>query len=293
MRAERNPRGSYYGMPMLNPPVWEEREIAGYLFLGGLAGAGSLLAVAGQLTRAPKLTGRMRVVASGSVTLSLGALIYDLGRPERFLNMLRVFKPTSPMNVGTWLLSAYAPLSFAASATSLTRRLRRTGNLAGVGAGALGSLVATYTAALIADTAVPAWHEGHRELPFLFAASAASAAGGLGLTLAPRAENSPAWRMALIGGTGELLAEELLQRRLGPTARALQSQPAHMRLQAAKALTVGGVAMAALAGRRRRSAAIVAGVALAAASALTRFGLFAAGMESAENPGYVVESQKH
>ena len=284
--------GSYYGMSVLKPPTWEEREIAGYLFLGGLGGASSILAAVADLGRRPSLAGRSRLAASAAISLSLAALIKDLGRPTRFVNMLRVFKPTSPMNVGSWLLSAYAPLSFAASASTLSGRAPRTGRLAGLGAAGLGALVSTYTGALISDTAVPVWHEGHREMPFLFSGSSALAAGGLGMITAPRAENAPAWRMALIGAGGELAVERLLERRLGPTARALKVGDAERRLRAAKALTSVGTVVATLGARRHRAVAAATGGVLLVASGLTRFGLFAAGSESARDPSYAVQSQK-
>jgi hypothetical protein len=284
---------SYYGMSVLNPPVWEEREVAGYLFLGGLAGASSILAATADLSGRPQLAQRTQLCASAAISVSFVALIKDLGRPQRFINMLRVFKPTSPMSVGTWILSVYAPLNYAASATSLTGRLVPIGRAASVGAGLLGSLVATYTGALISDTAVPAWHDGHREMPFLFAGSAAMAAGGVGLAAAPRAENSPAWRMALLGGTVELIAEQLLERRLGPiVVESMESGVAGRRLERAKALATGGVLVAGLWGRRSRGAAAASGVALMAASAFTRFGIFAAGMASAEDPRYTVAPQR-
>jgi formate-dependent nitrite reductase membrane component NrfD len=287
------PRDSYYGMSIINPPVWEEREIAGYLFLGGLAGGSSLLAAVAESTGRQKLAYRSDICASGAIALSLAALIKDLGRPERFLNMMRVFKPTSPMNVGTWILVIYAPLNFAASASQVTGRLRFLGRLAGAGAGLTGTLVSSYTGALIADTAVPAWHEGHRELPFLFASSAALAAGGAGLILAPRRENSPAWRMAVLGGIGELVVGQLYEWRLerAGVKQALSTGTAGGRMKLAKALTAGGVVGATLLGRRSRLAAAAAGAALVASSAFTRFGIFAAGMESAEDPRYTVEPQ--
>jgi formate-dependent nitrite reductase membrane component NrfD len=286
-------RSSYYGMSVINPPVWEEREIAGYLFLGGLAGGSSLLGAVADVTHRPLLARRAKLTASGAIGLSLAALIKDLGRPERFINMLRVVKPTSPMNIGTWIISAYSPLNFGTSATSVTGRMRLLGGAASLGAGALGTLVSTYTGALIADTAVPAWHEGHRELPFLFASSAALAGGGMGLILAPRRENSPAWRMAVLGGVCELAAGQLYERSLGRAGvrESLESGVAGRRMKLAKALTAGGVVGAALLGRRSRVAAIGAGAALVASSALTRFGIFAAGMESAKDPRYTVEPQ--
>jgi hypothetical protein len=222
----------------------------------------------------------------------LGALVKDLGRPARFLNMLRVFKPTSPMSVGVWILVGYAPLAAGAAASDVSGRLPRLGRLAGLGAAALGSAVATYTAALIAHTAVPAWHEGRRELPLLFAGSAASAAAGWGLVVAPAAEAEPAVRMAILGALVELGAEQLMERRLGMIAETLHEGNAGRRLRIAKTLTAGGALGAGLLARRGRPAAVAAGAALLAGSAFTRFALFEAGMASARDPKYTVEPQR-
>ena len=169
-----HPGDSYYGSPIINPPVWEERNIAGYLFVGGLAGASSILAAGAELSGRQRLARSARVTASAAIGLSLVVLVDDLGRPERFLNMLRVIKPTSPMSIGSWLLAVYTPLCAAAAASDLLGRAPRAGRAAGIGAGLLGAAVSTYTAALIADTAVPVWHDARRELPFVFAGSAAA-----------------------------------------------------------------------------------------------------------------------
>jgi formate-dependent nitrite reductase membrane component NrfD len=284
--------GSYYGNPIINPPVWEERDIASYLFAGGLAGASSLLAAGADVTGRPALARSARVTASGAIAFSLYTLIHDLGRPARFLNMLRVFKPTSPMSMGVWLLSAYAPLSFAATASDLLERAPRTGRAAGVAAALLGAGVSTYTAALIADTAVPAWHEGHRELPYLFAGSAASAAAGAGLLAAPVVQTAPAASLAVAGAVAELAAEQLMERRLGIVAEALHTGTAGRRLKVAKALTAAGALGAATVARRSRAGAALSGAALLAGSALTRFGLFEGGMASARDPRYTVEPQR-
>src|SRR5205823_12855790 len=101
---------SYYGMPVLNAPVWKSVDIAGYLFVGGLSGASSVLAAGAQATGRDELSTRTKVVATGSIALAAAALIHDLGRPARFVNMLRVVKPSSPMSMGSWLLAAYGPL---------------------------------------------------------------------------------------------------------------------------------------------------------------------------------------
>ncbi|WP_237547107.1 NrfD/PsrC family molybdoenzyme membrane anchor subunit, partial [Streptomyces sp. SID161] len=209
---------SYYGTPVLNRPTWKALDIAGYLYLGGLAGASSLLAAGGRLTGRPGLEVPAKLGAAGGISLSLAALVHDLGRPARFLNMLRVFKPTSPMSVGSWLLAGYAPLALTAAATEAAGRCRRLGSAATLGSAVLGPAVATYTAVLLADTAVPSWHEGYRELPFVFAGSAATAASGLALAAAPPDQAGPARRLAVLGAALELGAYRTMKRRIGLAA---------------------------------------------------------------------------
>ena len=177
---------SYYGRPVIKEPAWGAQDVAGYLFLGGLAGASSVLAAGAELSGYGELARVAKVGALGAISLSAVALIHDLGRPERFVNMLRVFKPSSPMSVGSWLLSVYGPAAGAAAVSDVTGILPAAGTAATLGAGLLGPAIATYTAALICDTAVPGWHEGHREMPYLFASSASCAAAGLGLLTPPR-----------------------------------------------------------------------------------------------------------
>jgi len=288
---------SYYGRPVLNPPVWEARDIAGYFFLGGLAGGSSLLAAGADLTGRPGLSRVAKTGAIGAGLVSMAALIHDLGKPARFLNMMRVFKVTSPMSVGTWLLSAYVPAAGVAAASALTGRLPRLGAVATAGAAALGPGVAAYTAALISDTAVPAWHDGYQEMPFVFTGSAATAAGGLGLLAAPSGEAGPARSLALLGVAVELAAFERMTRRIGMTAEPYETGRGGAYLRAAKALAGAGAAGAALsgtvpAGRVRRAVAAVSGAALLGASAATRFGIFHAGMESARDPKYTVIPQR-
>jgi hypothetical protein len=206
--------------------------------------------------------------------------------------MLRVFKPTSPMSVGSWLLGVYGPLNAAALASDVLAVAPRAGRAASVGAGVLGAGVASYTGALIANTAVPAWHGGHRELPFVFVGSAASAAAGFALIAAPAHEAEPARRMAVLGAAGELAAEQLMERRLGMVAEALHEGKAGRRLKSAKALTAAGAVGAAAGARHSRALAALSGAALLAGSVLTRFGLFEAGMASARDPKFTVEPQR-
>ncbi|MFC9222858.1 NrfD/PsrC family molybdoenzyme membrane anchor subunit [Streptomyces hygroscopicus] len=283
---------SYYGRPVLNPPTWRPQDIAGYFFLGGLAGAGSVLAAGAELTGRPAMARALKVSSLAALTGSTAALVHDLGRPERFAHMLRVFKPTSPMSVGSWLLAAYGPVAGAAAASDLTGRLPRTGRAATVAAALLGPAVASYTAVLAADTAVPAWHDGYRELPFLFVGSAAAAAGGMALLASPVAENAPARGVALLGTAVETAAAGAMKRRLGVVAETYREGRAGRLMRAAEALSAAGALGGALLGRRSRTAAALGGAALLAASACTRFGVFHAGMRSAEDPKYTVLPQR-
>ena len=282
---------SYYGKPIIKPPVWRSPEVPGYLFLGGLAGASSVLAGFAQAGGDDKLARASKVAAAGAIGLSGVALVADLGRPERFLNMLRVIKPTSPMSIGSWLISGFGGACAAAAASAVTGRLPKAGAAATAGATLLGPAICTYTAALICDTAVPAWHEAHREMPYLFAGSAASAAGGLGMMTVPGEHAGLAVRFAVLGAATELTAKSLLLRRLGETAEPYQTGRPGQLMELAEVLTTAGLAGAVLAGRSR-TATMLSGAALVASSALTRFGIFEAGMASARDPKYTVRPQR-
>jgi formate-dependent nitrite reductase membrane component NrfD len=216
----------------------------------------------------------------------------DLGKPERFLNMLRVVKPTSPMSIGSWILSGFGAATGVAVASEVAGAIRLPGlvrplglirplGLVAQGASALlGTGVATYTAVLVSDTAVPAWHEGRREMPFIFAGSASASAGGAAAILTPVADAGPARRLAIGGALVEVAASELMKRRLGPAARPYQEGTVKILDQLSTGLTLGGAALLATLGRRRPPA-IVGGAMLLAGSLCKRFAIFRAGFESA------------
>jgi formate-dependent nitrite reductase membrane component NrfD len=296
---------SYYGLPVLNRPTWQARDIASYLFLGGLAGASSTLAAAAELTGRGRLARVGKTGALAALSWSMYALIHALGRPRRFPNMLRVFKVTSPMSVGSWLLAGYGPQVGLAAASELTGRVPRLGRAATVGAGLFGPAVAAYTGVLISDTAVPAWHDGYREMPLVFVGSAAAAAGGLGMLAAPPAQAGPARRTAALGAALELAAVERMKRRLGPVGEPMRTGKAGRLLRLGALLTAAGGVAGPLLGRPRRDGrgratvtptgrvvAAASGLALLAGSACTRFGIFYAGVASAEDPKYTVEPQR-
>jgi formate-dependent nitrite reductase membrane component NrfD len=282
---------SYYGQPVIKQPVWEVQDVPNYLFLGGLAGASSALAASAQMAGYRELARVAKVGALGAISLSIVALIHDLGRPERFLNMLRVFKPTSPMNVGAWLLTGYGPVAGAAAVAEVTGTLPKAGQAATVGAGLLGPAVVTYTGTLISNTAVPAWHEAYREMPYVFAGSAACAAGGLGLLAVRAADAEPARKLAVLGAASVLIAKRQLLNRLGDVAEPYETGTAGALFRASEILTAGALAGVVL-GRESRAVSALSGASLIAASLLTRFGVFQAGLASARDPKYTIVPQR-
>jgi len=287
---------SYYGRPVIKAPVWKVPDVPAYLFLGGLAGASSVLAAGAQLSGYRELAKVAKAGALGAISLSAVALVNDLGRPKRFVNMLRVFKPSSPMSVGSWLLAVYGPVAGAAVVSEVTGKLPAAGLAATLAAGLLGPGIATYTAALICDTAVPAWHQGYREMPYVFAGSAASAAGGLGLLAVRPRDAQPARDLAILGATVELIAKRQLISRLTqtegqPLAEPYETGTTGALLRLAEFLTAGALAGAVLGGRSRATSAL-AGASLLAASAMTRWGIFQAGMASARDPKYTIVPQR-
>lgn len=291
---------SYYGRPVLKPPVWDWR-IAAYLFSGGLSAGSALLAAGADLTDRPRLRRVGRLGALGSLLASMYFLIADLGRPERFHHMLRVAKPSSPMSMGTWILGAYGPgAGLAAVAEVMPKRLRRKGigklvgrlaRPAGLSAAAVAPGVASYTAVLLGQTAVPAWHEAHPYLPFVFTGSAAASGGGLGMLLAPVDESGPARRLAVAGAGMEVVVSRVLEQRLGLVGEAFTTGKPHLLRKAAEVLNVCGAVGAVVSGRHRAAVA-VSGLALLAGSALQRFGTFEAGVASTRDPKYVVVPQR-
>jgi hypothetical protein len=282
---------SYYGRPIIKPPVWKTPDVPLYLFLGGAAGSSSILAAMADVSGRPTLTRVGRLVSGGGAIASVVFLIHDLGRPERFLHMLRVFKPTSPLSVGSYILSPFSAAAGATAAVELLGWFPRLKRFGGVVAALFGGPMATYTAVLLANTAVPSWHEPHDELPFLFAGSAMAAGGGLTMAFTPVDEAGPSRKMAVTGAAIELAAMHKVENGHGIVSEPYHLGRAGKLLRAAKTCTAAGAGLTVVAGRTRLGAA-ASGTLLAAGSLLTRFGVFDAGMASAKDPKYTVIPQR-
>lgn len=194
----------YYGRPVIKPPVWTW-EIPLYFFVGGLAGMAGVLALGatvagfddvleGSGPQADLVRAALWIAAVGTLVSAI-LLTMDLGRPARFLNMLRMFKPRSPMSVGAWILTGFGGSS---SAGALLVELIHRNALPGggtlglpvaaleavvlltiLGTGLFGALLATYTGVLIGATAIPAWFLHHRGLPLHFGVAGLGAAAAL------------------------------------------------------------------------------------------------------------------
>jgi len=179
-----SPATGYYGVPLLKEPQWSW-EIPPYFFVGGAAGSAAVLGLmANWVGGDQELARDCRLLAAGGAILSSALLISDLGRPERFLAMLRVFKPQSPMSVGAWTLAAFGSFSGAAAFAQIAADryglpVRLLGNIAEAFSAAAGLPFSNYTGVLIGATVVPVWNEHIRSLPIHFGMSGLSSAVGI------------------------------------------------------------------------------------------------------------------
>jgi hypothetical protein len=282
---------SYYGRPILKEPVWKP-EIPWYFFTGGIGGTSASLALGARLAGNDRLARNANLVALAAMTVCPLLLVSDLGRPQRFLNMLRVFKPTSPMSVGSWLLALQGTATGIVGSSHLVGLFRPLHGVAQVVAGVSGLPLATYTGALVADTAIPVWHEARRELPFVFAGGAASTGGAAVAAVTHPEYAGPARRLALLGALLELGAIQVMEKRLGP----LLAEPYHegesgRYARLGKGLTAAGAGILAVTGRRRLGA-VAGGALLLAGGAFQRWSIFKAGFASARDPKYTVIPQR-
>ena len=288
---QASPQSGYYGIPMLKEPQWNW-AIPLYFFVGGGAGASGVIAsVANWVGDDFELARKARWLALGGATLSGGLLIYDLGRPRRFLNMLRVFKPQSPMSMGAWILTAFGAATTAAAFADLVRDrwgdslpVRVLGGVAGGLSALFGMPFSNYTGVLIGATAIPVWNRSVDTLPIHF--------GMAGLQTACSAlelwgfERSSALNLLGIGAAAyetwegfhlekrqEAALQPLKQGWSGAMVRAggLLSGPVPLALSVTAALTEN---------RQMRRWAAIAGV---AGSLLTRYGWMRAGHASAQD----------
>jgi formate-dependent nitrite reductase membrane component NrfD len=282
---------SYYGRPIVKEPVWKP-EVAFYLFTGGIAGGSAVLHGLAKLTGNERLARSTLWIGAAAEAVCPPLLISDLGRPERFLNMLRVFKVTSPMSVGSWILIVSSGASTTAAALE---RLRLLGPIRDLAAGAWflsGPPLATYTGALLANTAIPVWSEARDELPWIFGASATACAGAAAAIATPTSCAGPARRAAIGGVIAELGLVHAMEKKLGFVGEVYEQGEAGTYAKVSKMLGLAGAALLAARGRRSRAAAAAGGALILAGSLALRWSVFKAGFQSARDPKYTVVPQR-
>lgn len=301
---DRIPRSSqqdptYYDRPMLKDPVWS-LDIPLYYYVGGAAGAALALGAAvqlaannGDLRRFSKHCHWIGIIGS---TAGAALLIHDLGKPSRFLHMMRVFRPTSPMNMGVWILSGAAPTAI--SAGVLGGRggvLGALGDAAGYGSGVFGIALAAYTGVLVSNTAIPAWQEARRWMPILFAASAAASAGSI-LDLLyddPRA-NRIAFLFGNVGRLAELAAGSQVEQAASVVPKVgepYRKGGASTLWKAAKVLTAASLVVSVIPGKSPKKRRI-AGILGTLGSLALRFAVHYIGNASAREPRASFEQQR-
>ncbi|MCQ9675736.1 NrfD/PsrC family molybdoenzyme membrane anchor subunit [Corynebacterium sp. BF-R-2] len=296
---------SYYGKPVVKAPPWEW-PIGGYLFLGGLAGGSALLGAGAQATGNRELKRSTRLTAFSAASVGSVFLVLDLGRPERLLNMFRVFKVTSPMSVGSWILGSFAG---AAALPALVEADELVGGVvpapvralldqaagpAGVVAGVLGGPLAGYTAVLLANTSNPTWNDAKKHLPYVFVSSASAAASGAAMVFTPVESAGPARALGMAAAASDLAATRTMEENMEPEPkRPLHEGVPGKLMKASEALiATGGVGTVVAALTKSRAVSVVSGLALMAGSACTRFGVLNAGREAVKDPSTTIGPQK-
>lgn len=291
---------TYYDRPLLKESVWSI-DIPLYYYVGGAAGAALALGAAVQLACSGE-DGLRRFAAqchwTGVAGSTLGAafLIHDLGRPDRFLFMVRVFRPTSPMNIGAWILSGAAPTAIA-TALFINRPgwLGRLGQSTGYVSGIFGTALATYTGVLVSNSAVPVWQEARRWMPPLFAASAVASAGAvLDLFHQPRQAERIIQIFGTVGRMGEIAAGKMVETaaaRVPKVAEALHRGAPSIVWKAAKVLTAASLVVSFAPGNSRKKRRVAALLATAGSLCL-RFAVHYVTNASARDPRASFEQQR-
>ncbi|HEV3152395.1 MAG TPA: NrfD/PsrC family molybdoenzyme membrane anchor subunit [Candidatus Baltobacteraceae bacterium] len=174
---------SYFNRPLLKKPHWEW-EVVTYLFLGGVMGGSGMLAALAQRSEDEPLERTSRYLSLALSVAAPAVLISHLGRPERFLHMLRIVKLRSPMSMGVWGLVAYGTFSGFNAIAQLARdgilprwiaRLEPAPLTVTMQA-LFGAFTAGYTGVLLSATAIPLWAKGKYHIPAMSVCSAVAGA---------------------------------------------------------------------------------------------------------------------
>lgn len=212
---------TYHGRPVTKASAFDWK-VSFYIVTLGVAGAAQVIAaIARRRPEGAGLARRARFLALGGSIVGPLVLIRHLKTPRRWYNMLRIVRPTSPMSLGSWLLTGFGALSaLTAFGEMLGRRLpfaRRVADAAQAPAAVAGAGMSVYTAGLLAATSTPLWAAAPGPLAAQFgAASMAGAASALALVQRAAGEAGSARRLetlAMLAATAEMLAARETERR--------------------------------------------------------------------------------
>jgi formate-dependent nitrite reductase membrane component NrfD len=267
---------------MLKAPVWTW-EVPLYFWFGGIASGSAFVALACDLAGDHRSAAVARKVSLAALAPSPPLLVMDLGRPGRFLHMLRIFKPRSPMSMGVWALTLFGHLAAGAVGADLLGR-RKTARALGAANAVVGGYLGSYTGVLLASTAVPLWARSRMFLGPIFVCTA-TATGAAACRLACRLPDEHPTNVALGQVEAGAMAAELVlsivnERRLGGATEPLERSKL---MKAAKWLVRGGLTLQLA---RRRNAASAAYL---AAGLLFRYAWVKAGPVSARDDRAVAE----
>jgi hypothetical protein len=233
--------------PVIKPPVWTW-EVPLYFWFGGIAAGSSFVALACDLAGDERSARTARAIALGALAPSPPLLIMDLGRPERFYKMLRIFKPRSPMSMGVWALTAFGGLAATGVGADLLGRRKTAKALGGVNA-VVGGYLGSYTGVLLASTAVPVWSRSRLFLgPIFVSTAAATGAAACRLVLVAQGlpEGHPTrkalGRVESVAMATELALSTINERRLGPLGDSLETGRPGTLFKAAKWSVRAGLA---------------------------------------------------
>lgn len=289
---------TYYGRPVVKRSPWSW-SIPLYYYVGGASGGSAVLGAAATLLgggRFPLLIVRTRWIAAVGSAVSGALLVYDLGRPSRFLNMLRVFRPTSPMNMGSWILAGFSSAAgFAALAQRGPAPLRTLADIASVKAGVFGLALSGYTGVLISQTAVPVWQRPHRTMPLLFLASAAaSSASFLSFFALNPGERRTVAVFGAVGQAADIACGHIVEREIAGVPEAvkpLREGFSGFLWNAGKVLTAASLVLTLVPGSSKGRSRWIGALGTAGALCL-RFGVHYAGQRSADNPRATFHQQR-
>ncbi len=283
----------YYGMPLLKEPAWIW-SIPVYFFIGGAAGGAAVISTVARWSGERALARDARAVAVLGGLASPPLLIADLGRPARFLHMLRVFKWRSPMSVGVWTLLAFSAANAGALAGEYVGEHRDEYRLplrilaaierepAAVVSSLAGLVMSTYTGVLVGVSAIPAWAKNVRLLPVHFGASGLASAVAL---LELRGHDSESLhRLGIATSAVETVVGAVIEARADRALAPLKAGRSGWLTRVGGVLS-GPVPLALrLFGRRSPTAQRVAAACTVVGSIITRFAWIEAGKSSAGDP---------